>query len=82
MENKENNIMQHILGMQEGFLLPEHVKRISRFRFIRNFALDNAGTEMLKRIALGFIFPVVVPIHCKSGLLLLLMLLSLLILLK
>ena len=56
--------MQHMLGMQEGSLLPKYVKRICRFRFLCNFALDNAGTEMLKRIALGFIFSVVVPIHC------------------
>ena len=56
--------MQHILGMQEGSLLPKYVKRISRFRFLCNFALDKAGTKMLKRIALGFIFSVVDPIHC------------------
>ena len=62
MENKENNIMQNILGMQERSLLPKYMKRISRFRFLRNFALNNAG--MLKRIALGFIFSVVVPIYC------------------
>jgi len=64
VESKENNIMQHILGMQEGSLLPKYVKQISRFCFLCNFALDNAGTEMLKHIALGFIFSVVVPIHC------------------
>ena len=64
MENKENNIMQHILGMQEGSLLPKYVKQISRFRFLCNCALDNTGTEMLKHSALGFILSVVVPIHC------------------
>jgi len=55
--------MHHVLGMQEISLLFKHVKQISRFLFLCNFALDKAGTEMLKRIALAFIFSVVVLIQ-------------------
>jgi len=61
---KQNiSIMQHILGMQEISLFPKHVKQISRFLFLCNFALDNAGTEMVKRITLAFISSVVVLIQ-------------------
>jgi len=56
--------MQHVLGMQEISLLPKYIKQISSFPFLCNFALDNAGTEMVKRIALAFIFFVVVLIQC------------------
>ena len=59
--------MQHILGMQEGSLLPKYVKRICRFRFLFNFALDKAGTETEKRIKLGFIFSVVAPTMLPAG---------------
>ena len=48
--------MHHVLRMQEISLLPKYVKQISSFLFLCNFALDNGGTEMLKRIALAFIF--------------------------
>ena len=65
---KQNiNIMQHILAMQEISLLIKYVKYISRFLFLCNFALDNAGTEMLKRIALAFIFSVLVLIQSQTG---------------
>ena len=56
--------MQLILEMQVVSLLPKHLKQISRFRFLCNFALNNAGSEILTGIALGFIFSVVVLIHC------------------
>jgi hypothetical protein len=55
-------IVQRVLGMQEIFLL-KYVRRISRFLFLRNFALDNAGTEMLKHIVVAFIFSLVVLIQ-------------------
>jgi hypothetical protein len=32
-------------GTQEISLLPKYVKQICWFRFLCNFALDNAGTE-------------------------------------
>ena len=51
--------MQHILGKQEIFPLPKYVRQIPRFLSLCNIALDNAGTETLKRIALAFIFSVV-----------------------
>ena len=35
--------------MQEISLLPNYVKQISRFLFLCNFALNNAGTEMLNK---------------------------------
>ena len=56
-------IMQHVLGMQEISLLPKYVKQISSFLLLCNFALDNGGTEMVKRIALAFILFVVVLIQ-------------------
>jgi hypothetical protein len=56
--------MQHVLGMQEISLLPKYVKQISRVFFLCDFALDNAGTLMLKRLALAFIFTVVIVIQC------------------
>ena len=55
--------MQHVLGMQEISLLPKYVKQISSFLLLCNFALDNGGTEMVKRIALAFILFVVVLIQ-------------------
>jgi len=61
---QKSNIMQLILEMQVVSLLPKHLKQISRFRFLCNFALNNAGSEILTGIALGFIFSVVVLIHC------------------
>ena len=54
--------MHHVLEMQEISLPPKYVKQISSFLSLCNFALDNAGTEMLKRIELAFIFSVVVLI--------------------
>lgn len=47
-------------------LLPKCVKQISRFLFLCKFALYNGGTEMLKRIALGFVFSVVCLIQSQS----------------
>jgi len=49
--------------MQEISPLPKYVKQIYSFLFLCNFALDKAGTEMLKRIALALIFSVVVLIQ-------------------
>ena len=54
--------MHHVLRKQEISLLPKYVEQISSFLSLCNFALDNAGTEMLKRIELAFIFSVVVLI--------------------
>ena len=56
-------IMHHVLGMQKISLLPKYLKQIFSFLFICNFALDNAGTEMLERIAVAFIFSVVLLIE-------------------
>jgi len=59
--------MKHVLRMQEISLLSKYVKQISSFLFLCNFALDNAGTEMLTRIALAFIFSVLVLIQSQTG---------------
>ena len=61
---QKNKIMQHVLGMQGIFTLPKYVKQISRSLFLCNIALDNTGTEALKRIALAFIFSVVDLLQC------------------
>ena len=59
---KKLNFCKHVSEMQEISLPPKYVKQISSFLSLCSFALGNAGTEMLKRIELAFIFSVVVLI--------------------
>ena len=58
--------MQYVLRMQLISPLPKYVKQISTFLSLCNFALDNAGTEMLKHVSLAFIFYVADQIQYYS----------------
>ena len=67
--------------MQEISLPPKYVKQISSFLSLCSFALGKAGTEMLKRIELAFIFSVVVLINVNPDSIIIITIISLLLLL-